>query len=182
MIFCRQRIGPSSTSCVYTPSCGVMPSPRILQSCAGVNHSHKRGCPTSVRSPGPRHRPRASRASTRAPFALRGIVESTPRSLTLGWEGRATIRVPTVTVARGYYVRPEPPGVMHRAAKAANAWRSTMHGRLSLCEALFQGLPSHVQGVSAALRELIEREHAVVRQGDLTRHREVSPADQPDIQ
>jgi hypothetical protein len=57
-----------------------------------------------------------------------------------------------------------------------------MHGRLSLCEALFQGLPSHVQDVSAALRELIEKEHAVVRQGDLTRHREVPPADQPDIQ
>ena len=35
--------------------------------------------------------------------------------------------------------------------------------------------------MSAALRELIEQVHAVVRQGDLTRHREVPPADQPDV-
>jgi hypothetical protein len=35
--------------------------------------------------------------------------------------------------------------------------------------------------VSAELRELIEQAHAVVRQGDLPRHREVPPADQPDV-
>jgi hypothetical protein len=53
--------------------------------------------------------------------------------------------------------------------------------RLYLCETLLEGLAQDLQDVAAELRQLIEKEHPMVRQRHLAGHRHLAAADQADI-
>jgi hypothetical protein len=86
--------------------------------------------------------------------------------------------------------KPQPPrgaacapvAVCTRAAssvRTASAVRSKTLWRLYLCEALLEGLAQHLQDVASALREFIEKEHAMVRQRHVARHRHLPPPIRP---
>ena len=48
-------------------------------------------------------------------------------------------------------------------------------------DCLLERLPQDLQDVEAALGEFIQKEHAIVAQGHVARHRHRAPADQPRI-
>ena len=48
-------------------------------------------------------------------------------------------------------------------------------------DAVFEGLPERLEGAATELRELVEKEHAVVGQAHLARPRGVASADEPDL-
>jgi hypothetical protein len=56
-----------------------------------------------------------------------------------------------------------------RLANSAYVWRVRKCGRLSVENTILQGLAQDVQDMASALRPLIQKEDAVVRQGHLTR-------------
>jgi hypothetical protein len=71
--------------------------------------------------------------------------------------------------------------VMACMGKSTKPLRSRTHGRWYFCAILLKGLTPHLQDMSAKLRPFIQQEHAMMRQGDLARHRELAATDQPDI-
>jgi hypothetical protein len=56
-----------------------------------------------------------------------------------------------------------------------------MYRELYGCDILLKGLAPHLQDVAAALRQFIQKEHAVMGQRHLTWPRHVVATDQPDI-
>jgi hypothetical protein len=90
--------------------------------------------------------------------------------------------VMTVTAMVGSYrPLPDPLEGMSREANATNALRFSTPARLSVCDTLLEGLPQDLQDVAAELRQFIQEEHSVVRERDLARHRDLTPADQPHV-
>ena len=88
----------------------------------------------------------------------------------------------TVTVVMGSYRRlPEPPTFVSRAAKAAKTLTLRTPAKLYIYETLLEGLAQYLQHVTAELGQFIQKEHAVVGQRHLARHRHLSPADQAHI-
>ena len=75
----------------------------------------------------------------------------------------------------------EPFTIMGHAAKTANALRSRTPARLYACEAILERLTQDLQDTAAELCELIQGEHAIVRQQHLARHWHVAFADQTRI-
>jgi hypothetical protein len=63
-----------------------------------------------------------------------------------------------------YRVSGEPISVTARVAIAASAARSMTHGSLYLCDAILDRLAQYFQDMPPELRQLIEKEHAVVGQ------------------
>src|SRR5262245_60782978 len=78
----------------------------------------------------------------------------------------------------GYGPLLEPHEVVSRAAKVAKPLKSSTPAKLYVYETLLQGLAQHLQDMAAALRQLIQEQHAVVGQRHLARHRHVAPTDQ----
>jgi hypothetical protein len=66
-------------------------------------------------------------------------------------------------------------------ARTASAVGSMTCGRLYSCETLFQRLAQDLQDVTAELRQFIQKENAVVSQGDFAGHRDLPAPDQPRI-
>jgi hypothetical protein len=73
---------------------------------------------------------------------------------------------------------PQPVGVQTRATSPVSAARSKTRGRLSACDPILKRLAQDLQDMAAALGELIQKEHAMMGQRHLTRHRHVAAADQ----
>jgi hypothetical protein len=67
------------------------------------------------------------------------------------------------------------------AARTASAARSSTCGRLYVYETLLQRLAQDFEDMAAEFRPFISKEHAVVRQRHLTRHRHLAAPDQPHI-
>ena len=65
-------------------------------------------------------------------------------------------------VMDSYRTPPEPLKVSSRAAMVARMLRFMMHARLYSCEALLQRLPQDFEHMAAALRQLIQKQHAVM--------------------
>src|SRR5262247_3785647 len=76
---------------------------------------------------------------------------------------------------------PESLRVMTCAAKIARTLRFVMLSRLYVEDTLLERLPQDLQHMPAKLRQLIQEEHAIVRQRHLARPRHLAPADQPAI-
>jgi hypothetical protein len=96
--------------------------------------------------------------------------------------GGGAVRVVPVPVVAGVYrAMLESLKAMTRRAKSAIAWRFMTCGRLYLYDTLLEGLPQDLQDVAAELRQFIQEEHSVVRERDLARHRDLTPADQPHV-
>ena len=87
-----------------------------------------------------------------------------------------------VTVLVGNYrPLPEPTEVMSRAAKVANTLKLRTPAKLYIYETLLERLPQHLQDMPAELRELIQKEHAIVGQRHLAWHRHLAATDQPHV-
>jgi hypothetical protein len=56
------------------------------------------------------------------------------------------------------------------------------YGRTSSCDTLLKRLAQHLQDVPTELRQLIQKEHPMVRQRHLPGHRDLPPADQPHME
>jgi hypothetical protein len=78
-----------------------------------------------------------------------------------------------------YDTRPARLTVSSRLAKLSKSRRFMTCGRLYFCETLLEGLAQHLQDMAAALRQLIQQEHAVVRQRHLRWHRHLAPPVRP---
>jgi hypothetical protein len=87
----------------------------------------------------------------------------------------------TVTVADGYWARPASHIAMTRRAKSATALRFRTCGRLYVENTRLERLTQHFKPMPRALGELIEEEHTVVGPRHLTRHGDLTAADQPHI-
>jgi hypothetical protein len=99
------------------------------------------------------------------------------RDVPLASSMTAALRQPVMTAAResGAMVSST------RVASAASAATSITCGSLYLCDALREGLAQHLQDVAAALRQFIQQEHPMMRQRRSSRHRHLTPTDQPHI-
>jgi Tfp pilus assembly protein PilN len=73
---------------------------------------------------------------------------------------------------------PAPLAIGNLTATSTTAEKSRTIWRLYFCETLLQGLAQHLGDVAAELRQLIQKEHAVVRQGHLTRQQHLAAAEQ----
>jgi hypothetical protein len=54
-------------------------------------------------------------------------------------------------------------------------------GRLYVYDTLLEGLAQDLKDMAAELRQLIQKQHAMMGQGYLARQRHLPPTDQPDI-
>jgi hypothetical protein len=106
---------------------------------------------------------------------------STKRHLTLGSEGRATIRLLTVTVVAGYRARAESLTAITCRANSATVFIFRTPAKLYGYETLLKRLAQDLQDMAAALGPFIQKEHAMVGQRHFSRHRHVASADQPRI-
>jgi hypothetical protein len=70
---------------------------------------------------------------------------------------------------------------MSRKANTVRTLRFSTPARLYVYDTLLQRLASHLQDMTAELGQFIEKEHAVVRERHLARHRHVAPAYQPRV-
>jgi hypothetical protein len=80
-----------------------------------------------------------------------------------------------------YGVSSAPGGVRNRAAIAARVSRSRRRGRSYACDTVLERLAQDLQDVAAKLRQLIQEQHAMVRQRHLARQRHMVRADQPHV-
>jgi hypothetical protein len=107
---------------------------------------------------------------------------STRRLQRLEWRKVDRSGVMTVTVVvGGYRALPEPLAAITRIAKSAKLLRFRTPAGLYLYDTLLEGLPQDLQDVAAELRQFIQEEHPVVRERDLARHRDLTPADPPHV-
>jgi hypothetical protein len=77
--------------------------------------------------------------------------------------------------------QPERLSVRSLRAKHKKSLALRMLWKLYVYETLLQGLAQNLQHMAAALRQLIQQEHPMVRPRPLAGHRHVAPADQADI-
>ena len=85
----------------------------------------------------------------------------------------------TATVLMGgCWTRAERLSISSRLAKLTKSQRLMTLWRLYVYETLLKRLTQPFQDVASELRQLIQEEHAVVRQRHLARHGEVPAADQ----
>jgi len=84
-------------------------------------------------------------------------------------------------VMGSYGTRPERLAVSSRVAKSAKSLRRRTRGRLYSCDPLLEGLAQHLEDVAAELWPFIEKEHAMVCQRHVARHRHLAPTDQAHI-
>jgi hypothetical protein len=77
-------------------------------------------------------------------------------------------------VMGGYCPLLEAPKVVSRVANAARTWWSRTPARLYVYHPLLQRLPQHLQDMPAELGEFIQKQHAIMGERYLTRHRHVA--------
>jgi hypothetical protein len=80
-----------------------------------------------------------------------------------------------------YGIRPERLAVSSRLAKLRKSLRVMTLWRWYVYETLLKRLTQHLQNMAAALRQLVQEEHPVVRQRHVAGHGHLSPANQPHI-
>ena len=80
-----------------------------------------------------------------------------------------------------YRTRPVRLAVSNRLAKLIKSLRFMTCARLSVYDTILEWLARDLHDMAAELRQFIDKEHAIVGQRHVTRHRHVAPADQPDI-
>jgi hypothetical protein len=80
-----------------------------------------------------------------------------------------------------YWARPKSLTRSTRRAKSVKLLRLRTLWRLNVEGRLLKRLPQDLQDVEVALGEFIQKEHAIVGQGHVARHRHRAPADQPRI-
>jgi hypothetical protein len=66
-------------------------------------------------------------------------------------------------------------------AKSAKAWKFMTPAKLYIYETLLERLPQDLQAIAPELGQLVEEEHAMVRQRHVPRRRHLAPADQPHL-
>jgi hypothetical protein len=87
----------------------------------------------------------------------------------------------SVTVVGGYRALPPRLTATTRRANSAKIWRSRTPARLYLYDTILQRLAQGFEDMAAELRQFIQDEHPVLREGHLTRYRPVAAADQPPV-
>jgi hypothetical protein len=95
--------------------------------------------------------------------------------------GDAAGVVPVTVVMSGYGPRPARLAVSSRMAKSTKSPRVRTLWRLYLCDALLKRLAQDLEDVTPALRACIPKEHPVVGQRPLARHRDLAAADPPHL-
>jgi hypothetical protein len=91
------------------------------------------------------------------------------------------VTVATNVCAPGLISVPVPRGMVIWVASASTAARSRTCGRFYSCDTLLEGLAQDLQDVASELRQFIQKEHAMVRQGHLPLHWHLAPTDQPHV-
>jgi hypothetical protein len=86
-----------------------------------------------------------------------------------------------VTVVGGYRAVPASLPAMTRRAKAATALRLRTCGRLYSADTIFEGLTQDLQDMAAEPRQLIQKEHTIMRQRHFAGPRHLAAADQADV-
>src|SRR5262245_52000177 len=135
---------------------------------------------------GPRRAPLIEVSWMVCQYSTRSLVSTEMHEMTpeTGMKGRGgyTAGVGTVTaVMGGYYPLPRSLTAIHRPAHSTRVLRSRTCGRLYAYDALLERLAQDLQDVATELRQLIEKEHPVIRERHVARQRDLALADEAGV-